>query len=801
MKRGRKSRRSPRERGFPSAAPSTKAAAVQQGKEPWWLLASAIALFVARPFVPGVAIAQEGYGALFVFLWLLLLAVWLLERLRRLQTRSRARLGLDWLDAIVLTFFAVYFVSGVIAAVRGSPRPAVNVAWHWLSVGVAYFIFRQLLVTDVVRRGVVAVLIGLAVAMAMLGLEQAMISLPEARAEYMQYQNDPQQLYVRTGQWLPEGSAARLQFEARLESAEPTATFALSNSLAALLVPAIALLVGILAKQLKRRRANPDHRPVGPGRFTRAAIVGGSRRSPVVSSHISIVLSAAVLLGALGVCLVFTHSRSGVVAAFLAAFVVATRSTKRPVVWLVCGGAVACMGSVVIYLFQREAFHGAATSLAYRLEYWQATWTMIGDFPLFGCGPGQFQDTYTAYKLPAASEEVADPHNFLLEVWSTGGTLAAAALAASLITVAWRVYRAARPAARNGPTAATSACHGSGKTQRDRDGGAASEPADVADQYRLVYFGAAGGVMLGALAAWLDGVPLSGLHILLALASLAATLAILHRWIRYGHIPAYLPAVAAGGLLLHLTVSGGIGEPALASELWLLAILQISPFPASSSHLIDRSPAHRRRIASGAAVALAAVFALASYLTYYRPVVRAAGELAAADAAAVAGQSARHLQAVEAAVAADPWSIEAARRLAAVRFAHWQEAPATSARDAWQRADEHVQIIAPRRHSVWRESAERYTALFHHGGDASDLERALEGVERAIALYPTHADHWLFYAERLLEADRTDEAREALAAAVRFDRAKKSAGHLDRTLPADRLATLRELSIALDVSP
>ena len=40
---------------------------------------------------------------------------------------------------------------------------------------------------------------------------------------------------------------------------------------------------------------------------------------------------------------------------------------------------------------------------------------------MLGVGPGNFQQTYPAYKLPQASESVADPHNFLLEVWATAG--------------------------------------------------------------------------------------------------------------------------------------------------------------------------------------------------------------------------------------------------------------------------------------------------------------------------------------------------------------------------------------------
>ena len=63
----------------------------------------------------------------------------------------------------------------------------------------------------------------------------------------------------------------------------------------------------------------------------------------------------------------------------------------------------------------------AKKSLGYRLEYWQATAAMIRDYPLSGCGVGNFQAYYAKYKLPQSSEMVADPHNFLFEIAATSG--------------------------------------------------------------------------------------------------------------------------------------------------------------------------------------------------------------------------------------------------------------------------------------------------------------------------------------------------------------------------------------------
>ena len=88
--------------------------------------------------------------------------------------------------------------------------------------------------------------------------------------------------------------------------------------------------------------------------------------------------------------------------------------------------------AAMIACFARPGLDKAATSLGYRVQYWQATLRMIAERPWLGCGPGNFQDVYTQYKLPEASEEVADPHDFILEVWATAGTPALLALMAVL---------------------------------------------------------------------------------------------------------------------------------------------------------------------------------------------------------------------------------------------------------------------------------------------------------------------------------------------------------------------------------
>ena len=143
-------------------------------------------------------------------------------------------------------------------------------------------------------------------------------------------------------------------------------------------------------------------------------------------------------------CLLLTKSRSGYIAAGVGLVLVWLLCRERTVrigwKWpaaIVAVAAVLGAAAVAVGGLDRELLARASKSFGYRLQYWQSSLLMIADHPLVGCGPGNFQNAYTQYKLPEASEEVADPHNFLLEIWATAGTPAALAFLAVLGCFAW----------------------------------------------------------------------------------------------------------------------------------------------------------------------------------------------------------------------------------------------------------------------------------------------------------------------------------------------------------------------------
>ena len=384
-----------------------------------WLLAALTALVVARPLLPSEGVSWLGDGQPFNMLAILIAAAYSLWAIAQGGFVRRFNI----VDAAIGALVALCIAAALFGAQNGSPRPAINMLFEWLAMGLVFFLTRQLVRTALETRAVVAVMVALAVVMAGIGFYQVYVSLPADRAAYAE---DPDRVLRESGQWYPPGSPARVQFENRLQSSEPTATFALANSLAGFLAPWLVMGVGIALGQFDRRRG------------------GSSRGFGHSTATLARPLVFALCLVAIGGCLVLTKSRSAYVALAVGAalFPLLDRGVRRRVLkvrfaWaagaillLVIGGAIATGGLDIQVLTETNK------SLGYRLEYWRSTLAMIGRHPWLGVGPGNFQDYYTQFKLPQASEEIRDPHNFLLEVWATAGTFAVVALCQALAR--WR---------------------------------------------------------------------------------------------------------------------------------------------------------------------------------------------------------------------------------------------------------------------------------------------------------------------------------------------------------------------------
>ncbi|HEY2760576.1 MAG TPA: hypothetical protein VGI75_07525, partial [Pirellulales bacterium] len=257
--------------------------------------------------------------------------------------------------------------------------------------------------------------------------------------------------------------------------------------------------------------------------------------------------------------------------------------------------------------------------------------------------------------------------------------------------------------------------------------------------------------------------------------------------------------IAAIALLVNLVAAGGISYPGVAGSLWLLLAIELNltdsgirSAESKQSEVSLAGPIERcfqsktGRWAIG--LALAALLA-ASISTEYLPVMACRLQLSIADAAVPANRADQSRAALEAAIAADPWSAEAAARLAEQRFADYQALPTPTQRRSLLEAAALARQLAPRHSGAWAQSAEFATAIHDHTASVEDFEAAERYFEQAIQLYPSHADLQAKAANFWQSAGKHDRARQAAIDAIQLDDLMRAGGHSDRQLePAVREA-------------
>lgn len=707
-------------RSLESKSPARAAAAASSSladRARPWILAGTVALYVARPLWPTESVARTGEGLPVVMLWLLLLVAWLAAGAadRRLSIR------IGWIDAALGALVLTTAVAAIYSALHDAARPAINMLWEWVGFGIGFWLIRQTLASAKEARAVVAVMLALATALAVDGLYQYAVTLPATRAEYLA---DPDKVLRAEGMNFPPGSVERELLEQRLKSSEPFATFALTNSLAGFLTPWLVAAAAIGAL---------------------AAYAG--LRSP------RLFVAALASVGLVATCLVLTKSRAAYLATLaglsLAALVFALSKARWN--WrtaLASFFVVLAMISLLIAVglfvggLDREVLSEAPKSFGYRLQYWQATWQMIQDHPWLGVGPGNFGDHYTRYKLPTASEEIADPHDFLFEIAATAGVFALVAMIAFVGLVKLDVFRALRE-------------------RREAPNDDCSRDATL-----KVLVGAAAGLVVALVLPIATGTlveaPLTAVVALEILVVAALMLWLWQPWIEHGSLPAWLPGVAALALLINLLVAGGIAFPGVAGSLWLLAAL--------GANLCE--PDARRVVTARAALAVPLVLAIAAtagcYVTGYNPVLRCQTELAAAqrDPAHVE----EHLLA---AAAADPWASQPWVALAEWRIRNLPRDPRNN--QATRTAIYSALQRRPNQSSLRLRAGDYFLSFEQRARTRRERPRypplhAVFNYQKAIELYPNHALQHAKYALCLAAIGQDVMAQKQAATALELDR-------------------------------
>lgn len=694
------------------------------------------------------------------------------------------RLKFEWLDGAAALLCLGHIVGAlVVVATAGDKRAALTMLWEWCGIAATFFLMRQLLASPAARQSMLLCVAATGVSLSGLGLWQHYGGFAETRREYESKKSElivlerqgrpkaPEEAidwdramhrvrrdFVRMG--IPVDRSSQILWEQRLNSSEPFGLFALANTLAGLLVSTAIIWLGTLVYNSRN--------------VARWQIAWGAG------------LVALILY-----CLLLTKSRTAFVGfvAGLSAWAAAVGwrqpTMRRKLAWGVVVGVV-----VVVVLIAVTAATGgldqfvvseSAKSLRYRFEYWTATWRMLADRNwLLGVGPGNFRQHYLPFKLPQSSEEIADPHNMLLDVWANGGLIALVGLI-GVCAAGLRPFWNGSAAAEMGPAVSRSA----------NGGGCGTLPSWT------------DGILLGGILAHLVVLSSGGRadsFIMLVLLGWLCVVSACRNWFRY-ELPRIVPAAAFMALAVHLLGAGGIGMPGICLILLLFAVLD-------APSLVQSDEAARGRFHQGwevrtnsrwamTGVGLAGLgLYLGCWFTGLTPVLNARNLIAAGERELFEeGRPPRAERNFRAAATADPLASEPWEKLAQLRFQYWLAAEGEHPEQfekcvAWQH-----EAIARNPHDagVFRTLGGMYLSKFNQTGDLSDASSAADAFQQAIALYANHAQTQSELAEALWKGGLVERARDPAGWALALDAINERAGHIDKLLPAPRRELMSEI--------
>ncbi len=688
-------------------------------------LAIMTALFVASVLLPTDSIPDMGIAVVLSTLWIVLLGVWLLASL--LNRDGELRWGpTSWVLLVVLATHVISVVV-LIATEQGNARAALNMLARWLSFGAAFLLVRQLVTTQKLCRALCAVMIATVVGISAFGVFQYFVINPSERAQFWRLspERQLQQLELAGLGRVTRDSPQWQHSVDRLDSTETRGMFALANSLGALITPWLIVVAGLVFSIWKRYRKQ------------RGALV-----------------AAAIALLVIGFCLALTKSRTSLMATVIGLGLLALHiwfyglgwSWKIPVITVlifvfVLGGAIAVGG------IDREVVSEAFKSFSYRLEYWQSTWGMIGDHPWLGCGPGNFKSVYTYYKLPQASETVADPHNWLLELWATAGTPALIAFLGLLICFVRQVYRGMtidRPSS----TVANGARSNSGEAA-----------------VRAIFVGGLLGLVLAYPCGLLVEVRLHSAVWFVALPMSVACLWLLIPWIEQGVLPVSLLVIAMIALLVNLLAAGGISFPGVVLSFWLLLAVALNLVEAAG-----QPP----RLPKAGRIGIAALWLcvwVAVLTTTFIPTMYAIAALDKADYYRRQGDPHAALEALLNAAELDPYSPKPWREAANFSLSIWFHPDHRTEANLRQFEESVQQYLRrdPRSHAAHNEAGGMYLAAYRVDPQPRLLDQSIEYYRESVAAYPNSNFEHAQLAYVLQLAGRAGEAREQAELALKYD--------------------------------
>ena len=705
------------------------------------------------------------------------------EETSSLETSPRPRfkrLAPLWADISLSLCLLLYTTScfRVVLLHAGDVRLALNGYWCFATPILFYFLLRycRKLLTERAALELFLAVGACCAAECLFSLYSYAVVNPETRKAYLA---NPEKMLAENGMKFEKDSRERLLFEQRLlNSVEPTGSYGLANTLAGVVAPiALLSIVGI----------------PWSGLLFREKRLGRTKR---VLRWISLLGVSLFLL--LELFVLFTTKSRSACLAFVFGLALwggsklvtlkfwGDRGVKHNV-WFLLGALLLFLFAGVIAVFSgaidREVFTEAGKSLSYRFEYWNATSRMIGDYPLWGVGPGEFQSVYPRYILPTSSEFIADPHNFALEIGALFGIPALLAFGSFLLATLLSALPAIVPS--------------SAQTTPTVQSEPTSSSANDQDKSKKLRSASLVGLTLGLIATFFCSCfqsvpvvfPFYGFAIIAFCFFYAAIGAspfnnLLKEW----RAPTFAFVVALVALLTNLCAAGGVGYAPISTLLFLIAATLVNrasmsweDIPAVSSEIrennrvVDASSQKQRKPIGGVLFSL--VLLSFFYFTSYKP--RTAvflfelGYNANSNVVAQSGSDVL-LQ-----------KLDSASSVVATQRYYWAgleyfESQNDINRENWRSAKERIERVSPNSPAIRERCGDFDFVLYKKNVNRSEfLDSAITFYQESVERSPTDVGkkEKLFTTLRL--ANRLDEAREVACDALQFD---SITPHMDRKL-------------------
>jgi O-antigen ligase len=724
--------------------------------------------------------AFDGRGLQLAFFWMVLAAAASIQRLLTAHASPGSRLNVADLGVALLA--AGHFLSSLqLERAGGDLGAAWNLTMEWAGLASAWSVIRLVCEKPQGRSFIAETLLALTIGLATLGIWQHHVAFPR-NAEWYQTRRAELDTALQSGSSLalreaeetaaefrrlgiPLEGPSRVLWENRaLYSTEPLGPFALANTLAALLVAGLILAVARL-------------------------------HSPTSGWHAA--LLPAVSLSILGYCLILTKSRSAWIGAGCGLLLLVCLQNRLRSLKLILRSCVVAAAAVTLFAgtaafsgaLDREVILESPKSFQYRLFYWSGTLQMLAERPVFGAGPGNFRQAYLPHKPDESSEEIRDPHNLMLEAWSSAGLVGLAGMLAFSAFLAVRIWSGGGAAQwqsqlsqhgpRPTPTTRPRFIHGS----------------NVAGCLLA-------GFMLDTAWEWFSADSLEGKAADMLLLA-GALIALLRRRLIDEISPA-AGIAAAVGVCIHLFASGGFGVPTVMLALLVCAAIGIG----TPSHAVQTLPQLSKSLIRGICVLMAIVFSAAAVWTGgcgIIPLLRS--ERALDNAAALASQprmafhrdSRTAREAFRSAVSADPRRVSVHQAWAEFETGQLHsglQADSPQLSEILTAIDEACRswsIADPASNGPWRLRAAAYRRTWEITRNPMLLKLAIADFEAALQRHPGEVEVWLEKAE--LEAAEGDQTA-ALASARRaeqLDAINHSFGHVDQYLSESHTALLMRL--------